>query len=507
MSAGIYSLADKARTKPLSPENGAGRIAIVDIGSNTVRLVVYDSLSRLPVPIFNERVTCALGRGLGKSGKLSPDGVKLAMSALTRFINLTEEMEVGQLELLATAAVREAEDGPAFAARVGKRFGRAVHVLSGDEEARLGATGVLSGVPDADGLVGDMGGGSLDLVSLNRGDFGESCSLPLGHLRIAEDSGGDVIKTRDLVDEALDRLPWLTDYRGRRVYATGGAWRALARVSITQKDYPLHVLDGYSVPVDTAIEMTRVLAGLGRKSLERITGVSRRRAETLPFAAMAMNRLLERAQPEQLVFSGYSMREGKLFEMLSDETRREDPLISACEGFARRGGRFSVHGEEVVSWLEPLFPDASADNRRLCLAAALLSDIGWADHPDYRALHSFLRVLRLPIAGLTHGDRAFLALAVFVRYDGGRRQYEVDQIRPLLTEDREHAAAVLGLALRLAHVISGGVPGLLEKTGLSLTRSNLTLGLAPNRKLFHSEAVERLFRDLAKTLDVKPKIS
>ncbi|MDE0539220.1 MAG: Ppx/GppA family phosphatase [Rhodospirillales bacterium] len=507
MSAEIYSLADKAGTQRLSSEKGAGRIAIVDIGSNTVRLVVYDSLSRLPVPVFNERVTCALGRGLGKSGRLNADGVKLAMSALTRFINLTEEMEVSRLELLATAAVREAEDGPAFAARVGKRFGRTVHVLSGDEEARLGATGVLSGVPDADGLVGDLGGGSLDLVSLDRGAFGESCSLPLGHLRIAEESEGDVIKTRNLVDAALDRLSWLTGFRGRRVYATGGAWRALARVSITQKDYPLHVIDGYSVPADAAIEMTRVLSGLGRKSLERITGLSRRRAETLPFAAMAMNRLLERARPERLVFSGYSMREGMLFEMLSDETRREDPLISACEGFAQRGGRFSVHGEEVVSWLEPLFPDASADDRRLCLAAALLSDIGWADHPDYRALHSFLRVLRLPIAGLTHGERGFLALAVFVRYDGSRRQYEVDQIRPLLTEDREHAAAVLGLALRLAHLISGGVPGLLEKTRLSLTESNLTLGLAPNRKLFHSEAVERLFRDLAKTLDVKPKIS
>ncbi len=483
-----------------------GRIAIVDIGSNTVRLVVYEALTRLPLPVFNERVTCGLGRGLGKTGKLNPDGVELATTALTRFASLAKQMEVDRLELLATAAVREAKDGPDFVADIAKRFGHTVNVLTGNEEARLGALGVLSGLPDADGLLGDLGGGSLDLVSLDGGEFGTSDTLPLGHLRIAEESNGDMIKARTLIDNALDKLPWLTDMRGRTVYAVGGAWRALARTSIEQKGYPLHVLDGYTILPDDALEMTRIIAGLSRKSLERLATVSRRRAETLPYAAMAMNRLLERTRPGLVVFSGYSMREGKFFEMLPEEMRREDPVVAACEGYAKRIGRFSVHGDEVVNWMEPLFNDLPPSDRRLRLAAALMSDIGWSEHPDYRALHAFLRVLRLPIAGLSHRDRIYLALAVFVRYNGSRHQYEVKEVRPLLSEEDDHRASVLGVALRLAHVLSGGVPGLLDKAPLTLKSGTLTMTLSPNKNLFYSDAVDRLFKSLAKSLNVKAKI-
>ena len=499
-------------SSPITPtgENGDlsmdGRIGIVDIGSNTVRLVVYDAPARLPIPIFNERVACGLGKGLGQTGRLNPEGVELAMRTLGRFTNLVCEMKVERFVLLATAAVREAADGSDFVEGIKHRFGFPVRVLSGTEEARLGAMGILGGSPKADGISGDMGGGSLDLVSLDMGEFGNSATLPLGHLRVAEDSGSDPSRARDLIAKQFDSCRWLGEAPGHTLYAVGGAWRAIARIYIDQTKYPLSVLDNFTVDAEEARSFAQLIGGQSPKSLEQTIGVARRRADTLPFAALVLGRLLEVTQPKQLIFSGYGLREGQFFEMLSPEMKKEDPLISACEGFAIRGGRFSVHGEEIASWMEPVFKDESENYHRLCHAAALLSDIGWTEHPDYRALHSFIRVLRLPISGVTHRQRIMLALAVFIRYDGKRRQYEVRQVRDLLSEKDQHRASVMGVALRFTHLLSGGVPGILPRTRLKMSKSKLKLIVDKASHVLIGETVESLFDDLADMLNLMGKI-
>ena len=487
------------------PSNG--RIGIIDIGSNTVRLVVYDAPARLPVPVFNERVSCRLGKGLGKFGKLNPKGVELAFRSLKRFTNLAREMQVESFVMLATAAVREATDGAEFAAEVERRFGYPVQVLDGVAEACLGAKGILGGSPDADGLFGDLGGGSLDLVALDKGDFGDNATFPLGHLRVSEDSGKSISKAKSLIDRHLRSVAWLEKIEGRTLYAVGGAWRALARIYIEQNRYPLHVLDNFTLDGRVARELTKVISGLSPRSLESMSGVARRRSDTLPFAALVMNRLIKRAKPKAVVFSGYGLREGQFFEMLPEKMKKEDPLISACEGFARRSGRFSIHGSEIVDWVAPLFPNSSPADQRIRHATALLSDIGWTEHPDYRALHAFIRILRLPISGVSHRDRILLALSVFVRYNGKRKQFEVKQVRSLLDAGDQYFAAILGLALRLAHTLSGGVPGILSKSHLELTTEKLTLHLGKEGQVLLGEAVERLFYELAGTLNIEGSIN
>ena len=484
-----------------------GRIGIVDIGSNTVRLVVYDAPARLPVPIFNERVACQLGKGIGKTHKLNPDGVKLALKTLARFTSLARQMPVERFKMVATAAVREASDGPEFAREVERRFGYPVEILSGEEEARLGAVGILGGVRDADGLFGDLGGGSLDLVLLENGQFKKSATVPLGHLRLAEDSGGSMNAARSLADKAFAEIDWLRDAAGQNFYAVGGACRSLARIYVEQTNYPLHVLDYLTIPAKPAIDLTRLISTQSPASLERMSSVARRRADTLPFASLAINRLLEVSKAKALVFSGFGLREGLFFEQLPAAVRRQDPLISVCDGFAQRSGRFAVHGEEIYNWMVPVLSDLDDGDHRLAHAAALLSDIGWTEHPDYRALHAFLRVLRFPIAGITHRERVILALAVFVRYNGRRRQEEVQTVRPLLSEDDQQNAEVIGLALRLAHVLSGGVPDVLPRSILTLTSNRLTMKLQGDAKELSGEGVQRIFDDLAEQLGVKGEIA
>jgi exopolyphosphatase/guanosine-5'-triphosphate,3'-diphosphate pyrophosphatase len=481
-----------------------GPVGVVDVGSNTVRLVVYDTPTRMPIPIFNEKAQCELGRDLGKSGRLHERGVAEALRTLARFTRLAEAMGVGHLEIVATAAVREASDGPVFAAEAERVCGLPVHVLSGAEEARLAAVGLLNGVPGADGLLGDLGGGSLDLVGLNLGEIGAFATLPLGHLRLAADSAGDRVEARRQVDRVLAGVDWLPEIGGRSLYAVGGSWRALARVFIDQTHHPLHVLDNYTIGFFDALRLANLLGGLSAATLDGLSGVARRRIAGLPYAAIVLAALLEAARPARLVFSGFGMREGQMLELLPPELRHQDPLISACEMHAERTGRFAIHGQEILDWTTPLFAAETETERRLRLAACLLSDIGWSEHPDYRAVHAFERVLRSPYPGLTHADRAQLGIAVFVRYDGDPDDPTLLPICRLLEEGGVVRAQVLGLGLRLAHTLSGGAPGLLAQTRLKVERDRLTLCL--HDPVFLSEAVQRRLAALARSMGLKPKV-
>jgi exopolyphosphatase / guanosine-5'-triphosphate,3'-diphosphate pyrophosphatase len=499
-------LTDLQRTAEAAGVVAAGRVGIVDIGSNTVRLVVYETHTKLPIPIFNEKAQCALARDMGKTGQLSARGVSEALRSLARFSRLARAMGVSRLELVATAAVRDASDGAVFVEQVEKVSGHPVHVLSGAEEARLAAVGLLNGVPDADGLLGDLGGGSLDLVGLDRGQIGNFATFRAGHLRLAEEAGWDRQKARLLMDTALRDLPWLADMSGRSVYAVGGSWRGLARFFIEQTHHPLHVLDNYTVSFLDTLKLSRLIADLSESMLQKLTSVRPGRLDTLPYAAIALSALIETARPDQVVFSGFGMREGQMLELLPPDLRPQDSLISACEFQARRTGRFAIHGQEILDWMTPLFPGETGGQRRLRLAICLLSDIGWTEHPDYRAHHAYQRVLRIPYPGLTHPDRALMALATFVRYGRDIPDPLLNGTPTLLDESGVALSRTIGLALRLAHTLSGGAPGLLAQTRLKVEKDRLILLLPADKAVFLSDAVDRRLKQLAASKGLKAKI-
>ena len=318
------------------PLEAIGRLGVIDIGSNTVRLVVYDPPTRLPFPVFNEKADCMLGRGLAASGRLNPEGIAKAMRALSRFTRLAVAMEVDRLEAVATAAVRDAEDGPEFVAEVDRRFGLKVQVIDGTEEARFAALGVLSGTPEADGMLGDLGGGSLDLVGMDTGIFGQTASLPLGHLRVAE--MGTAVEAAERVREQLMEQLWIGTLAARTFYAVGGSWRGVARVILERTGWPLHVIDGFAVPTDEALRQIEWIMRSSARTLRRIKGVSGRRIETLPHAAAVMHELLLLGRPNRVVFSAFGMREGKMLSMLPETIRIQDPLITGCTRHAERAG-------------------------------------------------------------------------------------------------------------------------------------------------------------------------
>ena len=451
--------------------------AVVDLGSNTVRLVVFEGATRVPSPLFNERFFCGLGRGLGATGRLDEEAIPQVMASLDRFRRIAGSIGVNRLHVLATAAVRDGENGAELVHDIERRIGARVQVLSGETEARYSAAGVLCGMPDADGIVGDLGGGSLELIEVKSGASGRAASLPLGPLRLAEFGRADSVRAAREIARHLRGVKWLPRAHGRTFYAVGGSWRAFALCHIALTSHPVHMVHGYALSRADALALAQELRGSHGRAIAKLAGVAERRIDMLPRAAAVLERLLAQMRPSDIVFSATGLREGFLYEHLERRERAKDPLIAAAETLAARELRDPAFGARLVHWTAPLFAREGAAAARLRHAACLLSDMGWREHPDYRADQVFLRVLRHPFLALGHEDRVMLAAALFVGAGGKLGKADPASALSLLDRERRHRAALLGAALRLAYAVSGGAKGVLAAASVHPRRGRLDLVL------------------------------
>ena len=475
-------------------------VAVVDIGSNSVRLVVYDGLRRSPSPIFNEKILCGLGRGVATKGKLAEEGITRAIAALKRFRALARQIGAKHVYAVATAAAREASNGPQFIVKAEKALGCDIKILTGKEEARYAALGVIAGIPGADGVAGDLGGGSLELIDIKDGKLRDGVTLPLGPLRLMDLSGGSIDKAREIIDETFARTDILKLLKGRTFYAVGGTWRNLAKLHMAQSHYPLHVLHCYQLTKPQAMSLSGLVANLSPSSLKDIREVSRSRSDTMPFGALVLERLLDHCQPAAVEVSVYGVREGMLFSKLPGRKRNSDALLSSCWDFARRYARSPEHELELCDWTDQLFgpgklPETD-DQRRLRYAACLLADIGWRAHPDYRAERSLSMISQAAFVGVDHPGRVFLALTVFYRYDGDGE--DGDGLNRLLEDEVHQRAHLIASMFRLAYILSAAMPGMLPNISLKLG-DNKTLILRLPRKLadLAGERVEKRLAGLA----------
>src|SRR6185437_13578568 len=267
------------------PRKRTSSVAVIDIGSNSVRLVVYASMARSLVTIFNEKALCGLGREVQSTGLLAPDAVTKALTSLRRFRALCRVMNVGRVYAIATAACRDATNGPDFIDKAQRICGTKIEILSGPREAKLSALGVVSGVHRPDGIVGDLGGGSLELIDIRGHQVRGGITLPLGSLALQDLSHKSLKRAERIVSTELAEVPRLAAGRGRTFYAVGGTWRALARIHIIQSGYPLRVMHGYSIPAAEALGFVQRLRRLAAGNmLADIEAVAEARRPLLTYA-------------------------------------------------------------------------------------------------------------------------------------------------------------------------------------------------------------------------------
>jgi exopolyphosphatase/guanosine-5'-triphosphate,3'-diphosphate pyrophosphatase len=468
--------------------------AVIDVGSNSVRLVIYRIDGRAMTPVLNEKVMAGLGRDLPRTGALAPAGVESALRALKRFATLIEAQGVARVFPVATAAVRDASDGSAFANRVKAEVGIDLRILTGQEEAHLSALGVRAGVAEADGIVGDLGGASLELIRIapNAADQGETFSL--GPFTLASEDGFDYSRVQERVAAELSRSNVLSG-AGGAFFAVGGAWRALGRIDIALTQHPLGVLHFHEMTRAQVLKVAELVRKQSKRSLEKLEEAAAKRADTLPYAAVVLEQVMLAGGFERVILSAFGLREGVLLEQMSETTLRADPLVAAAEALAGRTAKTRAFGRALEQWIAPMFAERAfvfPERRELTLrgAASRLADVGGPLHPDQRIEIMYDLILRAPLAAISHSERAFLAAAIHHRYTKAQPRHAEAYLR-LLSEEQQAAAAALGAALRLGAELSGRSEGLLGAFDIRVEKGRLRLRAA--RKVAHlfTEAGQR----------------
>lgn len=498
----------------LSQFNAPGRlaalkpVAVVDIGSNSVRLVAYEGLSRTPTPIFNDKAMAGLGRGVATTGKLNEQGVERALEALKRFRVLCDAMDISDVHVVATAAARDASNGAAFLKAARKAIGARIELLSGEREAELASLGVICGFQNPDGVVGDMGGGSLEVNRVKNGRVGRGVSLPLGGLALIDMSGDSPKKAVKLVRQHLARIPWLDQIRDKPFYAVGGTWRSLAQLHMAQRNYPLNVMHGYEITARDASDFAALVERVSADALVGIDTISSGRRPLLAYGAVVLEQIIRYAKPSRVIISALGLREGVLFDRLSDKIKKRDALIEAARDLNMLRSRAPQHGEELSLWTDRFMRstgiDETAEEKRLRHAACLLGDIGWRAHPDYRGEQSLNIIANAAFAGIDHPGRAFLAMANFFRHTGeSDLSISLRQLANARLLDRAH---ILGAAMRVAYVLSAAMPDVLPNAPMVCRKDRLVLTLPRRLAPLGNARVLGRMKNLGRLIGRAPEI-
>ncbi len=468
---------DQGRFTELEP------IAVVDIGSNSVRLVVYEGAVRAPFPLFNEKVLCGLGRSQAANGALDQESISRSLTTLRRFKALARNAGAKIVHAIATAAVRDAPNGDAFIADAEHALGAPIDILSGDREAELAANGIRMGFVDPDGIVGDLGGGSLELVDLQPSGIASAVTMPLGGLRLLNKTKGKLAKTPALIKQEFDNALWLKAGRDRKLFAIGGTWRALAKLQMEDVGAPLRVMHSYSVSSSDMIAFCdKVLAAKEPGDVKGWESLSRSRRETLPYGALVLRQLIQKTRTNGVVFSIFGIREGLLYSYLSTYEQAKDPLVAFCEDFARLRARSTKYAHELCRWTDKLFERAGVDEtpeeQRLRRCACLISDVEWRAQADHRGEQANYVLAHAPSTGTDHNGRQFLALTIYFRH-AGRGETRGEELSGRLREYIEsrylERARLVATAIRVAHMFSIGLPGIIEDIDIVVENGRLEL--------------------------------
>ncbi|MGR3758990.1 Ppx/GppA family phosphatase [Roseobacteraceae bacterium NS-SX3] len=489
--------------RPLFNDPGAralSRVGVVDVGSNSVRLVIFDGAARSPAYFYNEKIMCALGAGLSESGRLNPEGRIRALSALRRFQHLAAGMGLPPLSVVATAAVRDAEDGPEFCEEVLRETGLKIHVIDGREEARLSAQGVLLGWPGAYGLVCDIGGSSMELAEIQGGEVGRRVTSSLGPLKLRDIKGGRRGRKKHIA-EVIGGLMEEMGAQRDRLFLVGGSWRAIARIDMHRRGYPLKVLHEYRMTAKDVRETMRYIEQCSDlDALRSDCGISSTRMGLVPYAIDVLARLVKSFKPKDIAVSSYGIREGLLYEQMPQRLRERDPLIEAARFAEAKDARIPGFGKTLYEFVIPLFNGAPQATKRLVKAACLLHDVSWRAHPDYRAEVCFDNATRANLGGLKHSERVFLGLALLHRYRNKRKGTAFEYLYDLLDEKGQHEAEVLGKAMRFGAMLMVSGKGDIGALRWQPRKKLLHLELPDSARPLFGEVAESRLNSLANTL-------
>jgi exopolyphosphatase/guanosine-5'-triphosphate,3'-diphosphate pyrophosphatase len=488
-----------------SEEKTKTKQAIIDLGSNSIRMLIYDDFKLNPIPLFNEKAVCKLGKNLDKSKKLNADGCVSALKVLNRFKEILEVSEVRNLQIVATAALREADDAKSFLDKVEEIFNTEPRVLTGEEEAETAANGVILGFGNIDGVVADLGGGSLELTRVSNNIIHEKISLPLGVLRLMNNP---IIKKKNLpkyIRNMLKDYKWLIEKKLKNLYVVGGTWRALLKNHIYQDDYPLHVLHQYRLNRYSAVKYLNKISNLNKSSLKSLEPITKSRTQFLPYSSIILNELIEIVDPKYIICSISGLREGHMDFIYNKDKTKIDILNSHIDTIVFQKGDFGKSYLKYFNFIKPAFDGNEIFNDKLLNLSCILSKMDWGLGAFQKAGLVFNEVLNTPILQLSHQERVMIALASFWRHCSLKYNPNYKYLG-LLTNNQIINSKRVGAALRLSESLTSLSSLLLDEFKIYKRRQTLYLKIPRVHMDIVSKQVTKKFKALAKIMELESSI-
>jgi exopolyphosphatase/guanosine-5'-triphosphate,3'-diphosphate pyrophosphatase len=481
--------------------NAGPQRAVIDIGSNTVRLVIYGGARRAPTVLLNEKVTARLGRDLTSTGRIPKPAIDLALAGIRRFVRILDDLHISDVDCFATAAAREAKNGAAFLKQV-EQAGVTPRLLTGEEEARAAAMGVIGAFPGATGAIADLGGGSLELTAIANGATSREASLPLGTLRLPALRADGAAKFKQRISKQLEANNWDKPVGGT-LYLVGGTWRALACYAMSELDSPLTDPHGLTFTGAEALTLAKRLRRSEKSILAATPRVSAMRAAKLPDAGALLQVLLSKLEPERVVVSAWGLREGVMFERLDAAARGQDPLLAGVASFAAPRGGPPTLATRIAAWTVDAVPSYGRGSERLRLAATMLALASMQIEPNLRVRQTINWALYKRWLCLTPPERAMIAAALAANCG----ELDLPKLLQRLAGPEELEEAICwGLAIRLCRRLGAGSRRSLRNSALKVEGNRLVLYLGEEHAVLRAEHVEEDLSALAERLSLVPAI-
>lgn len=485
-------------------------IAVIDIGSNSIRQVVYEGLTRANSVLFNEKVLAGLGKGMVLTGRLDDVAVERALRAIERFVAMGKQLQVSKTHIIATAAARDAKNGIDFIRKVEEISGTTVEVLTGAMEAQYSALGIKNGFHNPNGIVGDMGGGSLELVGIN-GKVAEGITLPLGGIRLAELAAGNAEEAINIANSQLAETKVDWPAKGKTFYAIGGTWRSLGKLHMAHTKYPLPSVHDYTISAEEMMKFCELIITEGLSKISGVVAVSKNRRELLPMGAIVMRATLKRLGAKYVAFSSLGVREGVVYSLLSDEEQQKDPLLTAAKDLSILRARTPEHSLELAAWSDKVFGvlgiKEDENDRRHRIAACYVADIAWRAHPDFRAQQYVGTIANAGLVGISHEGLAFLAVANYHRYLGLGSKVKAPAIAEIASKKAIQKARILAAMFRVLYLFSSTVPKVIPQIDITKTdKGDVVILIPASISNLIGERPEERIRQLGKELDMPIKI-
>ena len=484
----------------------AKREAVIDLGSNSIRMLIYEDFEKSQIPIFNEKAVCSLGNSLELTGKLDPLGVQYSISVLERFKNILNNSKVNSVNIFATAAVRDAKDGPYFKSVVEKIFDNEIEVLTGEQEAERSALGVILGFEKVNGIVADLGGGSLELAKVKNGVIEKKASLPIGILRLFNrPKKKKSKKISDIISENLSSVNWLKKTKVKNLYVVGGVWRTLLKADIFLKKYPLNVLHQYQLTGEDALSLCHRLDDKKKLSSLKVDQITKSRTNYVPIATNILKQLLLLTAPEKLLCSISGVREGTLITKSGYKLTEQDLLDNFIEYSAFRTGDYGENYLKYYNFIKDIFSDNENFPTRLLKPTCSLSNMDWGLGAYQKAELVFAQILNTPALSLSHSDRIKIALAGFWRHCSVKYYPDRDYVS-LLSNNEILIARQVGAALRLASGIAAISTIFLDNLSLTKKGNTIIFSVPNQHSQIVTKSVQKRLKSLSKEMDADFKI-